>query len=66
MLGRKVAMINDYISSLNNQAMRGRIDERNATGQNILYEIRLMETVNRKKKRNLVDMNDLRCHRKQE
>ncbi len=61
-----MAMINDYISSLNNQAMRGRIDERNATGQNILYEIRLMETVNRKKKRNLVDMNDLRCHRKQE
>jgi len=65
MLGRKVAMINDYISPLNNQAMRGKIDERNATGQNVLYEIWLMETVNRKK-RNLVDMNDLRCYRKQD
>ena len=44
--------------------MIGKIDERNATGQKVLYEIWLMETVN--KQRNLVDVNDLRCHRKQD
>jgi hypothetical protein len=64
MLLSKVAMINDYISLYENQVMSGRIDERNATGQNVLYQIRLMETVN--KNRNLVDMDDLRCNRKQD
>lgn len=59
MFERKVAMINDYISSHKNQVMRGRIDERNATGQKVLCQIRLIEMIN--KNRNLVDMDDLRC-----
>lgn len=62
MLERKVAMINDYISLYKNQVMRDRIDERNATGQKVLCQIWLMETVN--KDRNLVDMVDLRCNKK--
>ncbi len=64
MLLSKVAMINDYISLYENQVMSGRIDERYVTGQNVLYQIRLTETVN--KNRNLVDMDDLSCNRKQD
>jgi len=62
MLVRKLAMINDYISSYKNQVMRGRIDGRNATGQRVLCQIQLMKTIN--KNRNLVDINDLRYSRK--
>lgn len=57
-------MINDYISSYKIQVTRDRIDERNANGQKLLCQIRLMRTVN--KNSNLVDMDDLRCCRKQD
>ena len=57
-------MINDYISLHENQVMSGRIDERYVTGQNVLYQIRLTETVN--KNRKLVDMDDLSSNRKQD
>lgn len=38
MLLRKVAIANDCISPYTNQAMRGGIDERNATGQKVLCQ----------------------------
>jgi hypothetical protein len=42
--------------------MRGRIDERNATGQKVLCQIQLMKPVNIN--RNLVDMDELKSNRK--
>lgn len=62
MLRRKVVIINDYISSyeMKIKAMRGGIDERNATGQKVLCQTRMMETVNNS--RNRVDMNELKCN----
>jgi hypothetical protein len=50
MFVRKVAMINDYISLYKNQVMRDRIDERNGTGQKVLCQVKMMETVNKKQK----------------
>ncbi len=53
-----------YVSSYENQVMRDRFDESNGTGQKVSCQIRVMEPVN--KNRFLVDMDDLRCNRKQD